>query len=366
VLELFATIKTKGKLLVCGPVLTNSQAAQQLVVVAVNQKRNKEVMDSSAATTRAPEAEAEIKQYIQRTVGFERTDKMVLAAVVSCCVKSTQAAFANAEDGGPALFSVGSMLFEVGDFSGGLEMMTQALMKQQALFGEMAYETAETVYMIAQCHNYMESSDAMQWYRHSLHLTEEQFGKDRANTACSLVGIGNMHRMNRDFQKGLECCRLAIARTEASGADAFVDVRADALQVIGAIHNTRREKQEGLISSKRSVELRESKHGPNHVLAANALAGMATSYGQLNMPKQQTIANQQVLQIHQKTKGPLSWEAGVTCNNIAVVYYNRSKYYEAAAWWKRATEAMEYTMSSDHHEAKEYRGYLQRVVSRMT
>jgi hypothetical protein len=78
VLELFATVKTKGKLLICGPALGNATTSFELAEVAVDREQCKEVMDSSSSKTRSQEAEREIKAYIERSVGFVRMDKMVL------------------------------------------------------------------------------------------------------------------------------------------------------------------------------------------------------------------------------------------------------------------------------------------------
>jgi tetratricopeptide (TPR) repeat protein len=367
VLELFATVKAKGLLLVCGPLLGDAAMAVKLAAIAADSEQCKEVMDSSAATTRSAQAEIEIKAYIQRTVGFERTDKAVLAAIVNSCVISTEGAFAEAVDcGASVLHSAGRMLFDVGDYAAAIKSLMQALTKQRTAFGEEAFETAETVYMIGQCHNYMESSEAMQWYMLSLRLDQAHSGSDHVATARSLVGIGNTHRMACEYTKSIEYCNLAIVRIKhAKCAANYIDVHADALQVIGAIHNARVQKHEGLDCSMRSVQVRESKHGPDHASVANALAGMATAYGQLGNRKMEMQINLRVLAIHEKVKGPLSWEAGLTRNNVAVIHYNAGRYAEAAVWWKQAVDAMEYTMGPNHREAKEYRGYLKQAVDRI-
>jgi hypothetical protein len=117
VLELFATVKTKGQLLVCGPALGDAATTKELATMAADRERYQEVMDSSSSRTRSAEAEAEIKAYIKNSVGFVRTDRVVLSAIVASCVRGAASAFDAMHDrGSSVLLAAGCMLEEVGDY----------------------------------------------------------------------------------------------------------------------------------------------------------------------------------------------------------------------------------------------------------
>jgi hypothetical protein len=56
----------------------------------------------------------------------------------------------------------------------------------------------------------------------------------------------------------------------------------------------------------------------------------------------------------------------MSCFNIGSGHYNAGRYLEAAGWYKRAVEAMEYTMGPAHHSrTKKYRGWLKKAIDKM-
>jgi tetratricopeptide (TPR) repeat protein len=294
VLELFATIKTKGKLLVCGPILGDATAAKEMAEVAADEERCTEVMDSKSSRTRSPEAEAEIKAYIKRSVGFQRTDKIVLAAIVSGCMQGAEASFNELNDrGGSVQRAVGRMLTKVGDYVGAQVQLEAARAKEQAAgqnstgntqallgfytrhdaskatrehadlllssatvadirvalqtkYGEVpplsdtTFETADTVFLLGECHRFTDGV-CLVWFEQSLRMDEETYGKEHVATARSLVGtaIGHINTSNDAtmLAKVVELCQLAIARIEASDCPSdHVDTHAEALETIGVVH----------------------------------------------------------------------------------------------------------------------------------
>jgi hypothetical protein len=378
VLELFATIKSKGELLVCGPAMGGAATAMELATMAANKERCQEVMDSSSSRTRSAEAESEIKAYIERTVGFVRTDKVVLSAIVAGCVRSAEPAFDETEDRGMSvLLAVGCMLYEVGDYRLARVQVEVALVKGEAAYGVGAFETAEAIYMLGQCHCFTDGK-CMVWYERSLRMNEEKHGKEHAATARSLVGIGSRHALTKehpednDYAKGLECFNLAITRIEASNCPSdHADAHADALAAIAGVYVRKREWQKVLLWSERSVQMRESKHGVDHALVVHALGDMATAYKYLN-PEKAMALQLRVLGIEEKSRGRLSLEVGNTCFAIGNAHYwsngmvqASDRYSVAAGWFKRAVEAMEYTSGPAASLAERYRGCLKNAIDEM-
>jgi hypothetical protein len=370
VLESFATIQAKGKLLVCGPALRDAKQVLKLAALAANRETCKDIIDSETkAKCRWEEEETKIKAYMEGSVGFARTDRVVLAAVVAGCVRSAGQEFDAQPDRGMAvLHAVGCMLKEVGDYQAAQVQLEAALAMGEAAFGEGAFETADTVYMLAHCLQMTSGSSGacedMAWFERSLRMSEAQHGKEHAATARSLVGIGRRHmakgldredigrgRDEATIAKGLECFRLAIARIEAADCPAdHADAHADALKEIGAMHleggrkgMVREKMREGLKWSERSVRVWASKHGPDHSLAVGALSQMASAYGALGDRKKEMALELRVLGIVVKARGQLSEEAGDLCRMLGALHSNVGRYSEAAGWGKRAVEAMEYT-----------------------
>jgi tetratricopeptide (TPR) repeat protein len=372
VLELFATVKTKGHLLVCGPALGDAATTKELATVAADRGRCHEVMDSSSSRTRSAEAEAEIKAYIEQSVGFVRTDRVVLSAIVASCVRGVESAFDAMQDrGSSVLLAAGCMLYEVGDYRAAQVQVEGALGKGEAAYGEGAYETAEAVYWLGRCHSRTGAYD-MVLYERSLRMNEEEHGKEHAATARSLVGIGSRYRTTslndksgRDV-KALECFNLAIARIEAADCPSnHADPHADALQEIGYFHRDKKKWQECLEWSERSVLMRESKHGPDHVLAADALSNIAFAYFSLGEPEKAMTIYLRVLGIFEKARGRLSREAGNTCCDIANIHSTAGRFSEVAGWLKRAVEATGYTDGPTSPKTELFRKGLKDATNRM-
>jgi tetratricopeptide (TPR) repeat protein len=374
VLESFATIEARGKLLVCGPAVQEAEQTLQLAALAADPETCKGIIDSETkAKCRWAEEEAKIKAYMEGSVGFARTDRVVLAAIVASCLRSAEAVFGALPDRGMAiLHAVGCMLEEVGDYHTAQVQLEAALGKGEAAFGEGAFETTETVYMLGKCHRRTDG-ESMAWFERSLRMSEAQYGKEHAATARSLVGIGERHVTdgNHDkdeakIAKGLECLHLAIARIEAADCPSdHADAHADALEWIGDMHSHKQEWRECLEWSERSVRMRESKHGPDHALAVESMVNMASAHQNLGDPEKGMALQLRVLGIIEKARGRLSREAGLACFNIGAGHYNKREYSEAAGWFKRAVEAYEYTSGPARPHTVQWRGGLKRAIDRM-
>jgi tetratricopeptide (TPR) repeat protein len=224
--------------------------------------------------------------------------QVVLAAIVQGCVRAAASAFEAMADGGAEILcSVARMLMEVGDYTGALVPLEQALEKLVVRHGEGAHETAETVYLCGQCHRRTDG-ESMTWYERSLRLEAREFGEEDAATARSLVGIGSSHGLGGDQAKRIECCTTAIARIKGAERPMdHADAHTDALCEIGQAHFRREEWKECLARSEESVAVRESAYGPDHVLAARALANMATAYGKLGDRATGRAIEERVLEI---------------------------------------------------------------------
>jgi hypothetical protein len=252
VLESFATIKAKGQLLVCGPALRDRATTLELAQLALtnNSKCYKEVINCATSSCRWKKEEDNIKHYIEQSVGFDRTDRVVLAAIVNSCVLKSADACGQMSDGGASMLqATAAMLFEVGDYGSALVLLLRTLAKQEAAFDMEAIETAETVYMIGRCYSEMmwEEQEARKWHARSLRLTEKHVGADHVATARILICIGNTY-IEDEWTKALSYCRLAIARIEAATSpEEYTETHADALRVIGGAYGCRAMK-EGVLS----------------------------------------------------------------------------------------------------------------------
>jgi tetratricopeptide (TPR) repeat protein len=367
VLELFATIKTKGELLVCGPVLGDAVATMELATVAADKKQCKEVMDSSSSRTRSAKAEAEIKAYIDQTIGFNRMDSVVLSAIMASCVRSAESAFAEIKDHGASVLHVaGCMLAEVGDYRAAQLQLEAALEKGEAAFGEGAFETAETVYMLACCHSYTDGATRL-WFERSLMMNAQKHGFEHVATARSFVCMGRYLTVEGEYVQSLQSLNMAITRIEAADCPSdHADVHADALEAIGVLHFDTEEWQECLEWSEQSVRMRELKHGPDHVLATDALTCMAATYGQLGDPEKGMALYLRVLGIEEKARGRLTYQASISCSNIGKGHERAGRHSEAADWFKRALEAGEYSMGRlAGNLAEDYREDFKRAIGNM-
>jgi tetratricopeptide (TPR) repeat protein len=473
VLESFATIKAKGKLLVCGPALQHSTKTLELAKIASDPARYREVMDCATSTCRWESEEKAIKEYIVASVRYNRTDKVVLAAVVQSCMRAAAPVFEQLTDcGASVLHAVGVMLFEVGDYDGALVPLGRAMAKQEAVYGEEAIEVIETGFMLGQCHSKMgllsrhtsikddfvtgkcgrkclnnkENVDLIQkregyyertlqkskeYYERTLRVTEQHYGTDNAATARCLVGISKSCK----WTKAMEYCRRAIALVKAAESpDDHADTHADALYEIGRAYYARAQVVLGgdlsgpslhpilrlvfififavffaylivtlgvaadqgpwfaaayyfviiccglLIASfplsvwrtqqavdyfQQSLKLRESKHGTYHITTVDALRSLAKAYQELFQRAKATRLQLQVLDIEDRTQGPLSGEAGQTCDNIAMNRYHSGNFLQAAIYYKRAAEANAFTLGPEHVETESSRKRLNASVGIM-
>jgi hypothetical protein len=197
---------------------------------------------------------------------YDRTDKVVLAAIVQGCMRKAADAFEQLDDGGASvLHGVGVMLFEVGAGDDALLLLDQALEKRMAIYGEEAIEIAETVYMIGQCHSKADIADEEIYsindghkiaterltgltvrtadtsaitdskskgcYELALRVTEHHFGVDHVATARYLITI------SKSLKEKLKYCRRGIALIEAAESpDKYSGTHADALFEIGSAY----------------------------------------------------------------------------------------------------------------------------------
>jgi tetratricopeptide (TPR) repeat protein len=445
VLESFATIKANGQLLVCGPALRDRATTMELAQLALannsTSKCYKEVINCASSSCRWKEEEDNIKRYIEQSVGFDRTDRVVLAAIVNSCVLKAADDCEQMSDGGASMLqATATMLFEVGDYRSALALLLRALAKQEAAFGMEAIETAETVFMIGKCYNEMmwEEQEVRKWHERSLRLTEKHVGADHVATARILICIGNTYIADRHWTKALSYCRLAIARIEAAPSpEEHADTHADALCGIGGVYGCRamvegflsmfwapavprllwlfmflyllaegvfrivvsmrrgaasftnpnfllpvlftavvlyviasfarhwRRAKQSIRYFKQSLLLHETAQGARQHATAEALSLLSTMYRGVFQNRKSMELELQVLEMHDKTRGPLSSEAGDSCSAIATAHFHSGRYSQAATYSRRATEASVFNWGCDAKDANACREQVHQAVAGM-
>ena len=118
VIELFATVKAGGRLLVVGPAFEDPKQVQELLQVATSKERSAEVMDSrdeEKTRCRFPDEAKEIRAYIEGSVGYVKLDRQVLSAIGVGCMDRVQAQMeAKKRQDGAAdmMYGLAEMLFE--------------------------------------------------------------------------------------------------------------------------------------------------------------------------------------------------------------------------------------------------------------
>jgi tetratricopeptide (TPR) repeat protein len=398
-------------------------------------------MNCESSVCRWKEEEDKIKEFIVGSVGYDRTNKVVLAAIVQSCIRKAADAVAQLSDGGASLLHAeGLLLFDAGDYDGAVLPLEQALTKEEAVHGEEAIEIVESVYMLGQCHwKRGEQQKSKECYKRGLRVTEQHYGAEHVATARLLVGISRSYPLknNKDQYTGtkaVDYCRRAIALIEvAESPDEHSDTHADALYEIGrayharawsvgdgwvlggrlslpglhpivrlgwflfcivafpvgiisivtgtdindgtpmstssyivctsvaifgatiiaafALHRWRTNQAIGYYQQ--SLQLRESEYGQQHITTADALRSLAKAYRELFQPAKAMRLQLQVLAIEDRTKGPLSAEAGATCRNIGNDHFTSCRFSQAATYFKRAVEANAFTLGRDHKETKD-------------
>jgi tetratricopeptide (TPR) repeat protein len=234
------------------------------------------------------------------------------------------------------------------------------------------FETSETAYLLGECHRRTDG-EAMAFFELSLRMDEGAHGKEHVATARSLVGIAVCRCALGQHAETIEHCRLAIARIEAADCPSdHMDMHAEALQVIGAVHfakaqvsGAKEDWQECLRCSDQSVRRREAMHGSDNSRAGAALSAMAAAYKHLGDPEKAIAINLRVVNSEEMVQGPLSQEAANTCVNLASGYENMGQYPEAAGWFKRASEANAFSLGPTHPDTVKCQWCLKRLLQRM-
>ena len=118
VIELFATVKAGGRLLVVGPAFEDPKQVQELLQVATSKERSVEVMDSrdeEKTRCRFPDEAKEIRAYIEGSVGYVKLDRQVLSAIGVGCMDRVQAqmeAKKRQDQAADMMYGLAEMLFE--------------------------------------------------------------------------------------------------------------------------------------------------------------------------------------------------------------------------------------------------------------
>jgi tetratricopeptide (TPR) repeat protein len=268
----FATIKGKGKLLVCGPALQGSAKTLELARFAADPERYKEVMDCATSSCRWKVEEDKIKAYIVSSVGYDRTNKVVLAAIVQSCMLKAAAAFEQLNDGGASvLHGVGVMLSEVGDYDGALVPLEQALAKQEAMYGKEAIEIVETVYMIGQCYSKIDAAGERS-------ATQPLSAMETVQVSMQ-VPQGMSEGQMMQFQLSGRVHQIQIPPGVVGGQT--IDVQVPALATVSTVntvdeHTDTDGKSKGYYE--RALSVTEQHYAADHVATARHLVGISRSY----------------------------------------------------------------------------------------
>jgi tetratricopeptide (TPR) repeat protein len=384
VLESFAATLSKGRLLVCGPVLQDREQVGELLQAATDSVRNKEVIDSrNKATCRWKEEEIKIRRYIEDSVGYNKLDKIMLAAIVRGC----QSLVRGGEDATAAMLKgLAGMLYEVEEFKEALLWAREALQLQEAKHGSDSVLIADHLIQVGE-YEFKVGTAQMGIFMRAQRILERENGKGHVSTARCLVGLGKaeyraakaaqtmqataqaaqthfnvvQHKLQNDtsaqiaehYSTSMELGKQALAIVEAAfGLDTIES--AGALKVIGYVHFELKQNDAALEHLERRIKIFEAHGGCAHEIVQD-LNIVATAHEQRGDYEQAFLSLQRAVTLSAVATGKLSLGTGLICQNIGRVYCNQEpgRYAEAVPWYEWALTALTHSVGADHAFSKE-------------
>jgi hypothetical protein len=165
-LEVFYTIHSKGKLLVCGLPVQDLNYNEFLKVAGADERQRREMVESSSAKCRSRAHKEQIDRFIANSVGFDKLDKLVLSAIVEGYLRAMRTSGESDSDemrhrhahhssdhreGPKVLLRLARTLFAVQAYVPASMWAADALELQLSIYREGAIETAEYLEQAAEC-----------------------------------------------------------------------------------------------------------------------------------------------------------------------------------------------------------------------
>ena len=238
----------------------------------------------------------------------------------------------------------------------------------------------------------------------ALRLAEQQHGAWSIETASALNAVGMTYKYRGRFADGRRVYERALAIVERAFGERHEDV-ASLHHNLGGLEHARREFAAAEPHARRSVELRRTLRGPEHVTTAEdeaAWAPILKALGRLDEAEallrhalpilerelgpdhpevagawnnlggtladldEATAAYECALAAKERTLGPAHPALAITLNNLGVNARRRGRAEEAEAYYRRALEILEGRVEGDHPNLELARRNLDRLLAGKT
>jgi tetratricopeptide (TPR) repeat protein len=181
-------------------------------------------VQAERAQTSNPEDRASIVQAVQATVGFQRLNAMVKAALREWCLQQALQGVTKLEaEGGtggtfPGLcHQVATVFSEFGQHSKALEYYAKSLAITQATLGEQHPSTAATYNGMALVYDKQgEYSKALEYYAKGLAITQATLGEQHPSTATTYNNMASVYNNQGEYSKALEYYAKSLAICQAT------------------------------------------------------------------------------------------------------------------------------------------------------
>jgi CHAT domain-containing protein/tetratricopeptide (TPR) repeat protein len=192
-------------------------------------------------------------------------------------------------------------------------------------------------------------SEATDLAKHTLDLTERQFGPDDPKVATALNNLARVYRAQGRYAEAEPLYRRALAKYEkALGPDhPYI---AAALNNLAVLYYTQGHYAEAEPLLQRALAIAEKALGPENPTVGAALDSLAQVYRAEDRYTEAEPLYKRALAIAEKSLGPDHADVGTRLNNLAGLYYVQGRYAEAEPLLQRALAIGEKTLGPEHLE----------------
>jgi len=187
--------------------------------------------------------------------------------------------------------------------------------------------------------------DAERTLRVGLAFTRRRFGNGDGDVAGILNNLGVLRKYQGRFVEAERFYRKALPIIEQSGD---VDALATLHHNLGGLEHARERHEQGEPHARRSVELRESLFGANHVAVAADVAALAALVEGRGGLEEAEGLYQRARAIFRRVLGPSSAELALVLSSLAAVTQKQGKVREAEALYRRALSLQEKLFGKTH------------------
>jgi len=189
--------------------------------------------------------------------------------------------------------------------------------------------------------------DAERTFRLALAFTRRRFGRDDGDVAGILNNLGVLRKYQGRFAEAERFYRRALPTIERSGD---VDALATLYHNLGGLEHARERYERGEPYARRSVELRESLFGADHVAVAADVAALAALVeGRGDLARAERLY-ERAQGIFRRVLGPSSVEMALVLSSLAAVKQKQGRIQEAEVLYRRALLLQERLFGKTHHE----------------